>query len=250
MRPARSIADLVPRKDSTYVIILAGGLCVIAVLGGLYCVGIRLSSLTTDGMVAAFDLDSEGSLATWVSIVALAACALASLLVRELRAASGGPPMERHAWLLVSLLWFTMSVDEGASLHEAFKEMMVVVTGTRIHGDGSIYWAFPYGGLLLACGVFLASAYRGNRVALACLAAGGACFGLAAAGQLDWLLAGRPLLETWFEETCEMLAVLFIFTSLLLHARSLVDSPSDRSLPFKPHHTRVRRHLGEQYDAR
>jgi hypothetical protein len=180
----------------------------------------------------------------------LAACGLVSLLVRELRAANGGSPMERHGWLLASLLWFTMSMDEGASLHEAFKEMMVVATGTRIHGDGSIYWAVPYGGLLLLCGAFLRSAYRNNRPALTCLVAGGVCFGLAAAGQLDWLLAGRPLLETWFEETCEMLAVLFILTSLLLYARSLVDSARDRPLPFKPHQTRVRQPLGDQHDAR
>jgi hypothetical protein len=248
MRPTLSLADLVPKKTSTFAAMFAGGLAVIAALGVLYCVGIRLSSLTTDGMVAAFDLDSEGSLATWFSIIALAACGLASLLVRELRAAAGGSRAERRAWLLVSLLWFTMSMDEGASLHEAFKEMMVVLTGTRIHGDGSIYWAVPYAGLLLPCGVFMASAYRDNRPAVNCLLAGGFCFALAAAGQLDWLLAGRPLLETWFEETCEMLAVLFIGTSLGLYSRSLVDSSSSRPLPFKPH--RTSQPLGEQADFR
>ena len=37
-----------------------------------------------------------------------------------------------------------MSLDETASLHEGFKEMMTWLTGNRVFGDGSIWWVAAY----------------------------------------------------------------------------------------------------------
>ena len=231
------LSDLVPRRHVTYGLIFVAGVSIILCLGGLYAVGFRLARLTTDGQVAAFDLDHEGSIASWFSIALLFLCGLTTLLIRKLRCEAGCTRSEQRAWLLVSSVWIWMSVDEGSSLHEAFKEVVVKITGSRIFGDGSIYWAVPYFVLLSAAGLFLLSKTQRDYASLLCILVAGLSYGLAAAGQLDLLLAGRPILETWLEETCEMLGNLLILLCLMLHARSVVrdvESQPTRELHTHP----------------
>ncbi len=214
------LADVFPRRNVTYLFMLISGFTAILFFGGLHFLGQRLAGLTTDGKIAAFDLDSEGSIASWFSIVLLFVCALASLVVGRLRVAQDCTQFESLGWRSVALLWLTMSIDEGASLHEAFKELMTRMTGTRILGDGSIYWAVPYTVLLLSAGLFLLWAARRSLPALACLAGAGISYAVAVVAQLEWLLQNRPSIETWIEESCEMLGGLFILLTLVLYARS------------------------------
>ena len=115
-----------------------------------------------------------------------------------------------------------MSLDEGASLHEAFKEMMARVTGTRILGDGSIYWAVPYFLLLSASGLFVLQAARRCPAAIASLLFAGTSYAIAIVAQFEFFLGNHPAIETWIEESCEMLGGIFILLALGLYARSVV----------------------------
>ena len=216
------LADVVPRRNGTFFIILAGGAAIILMLGVLYAVGIRLAPLTSDGHVAAFDLDSEGSIGSWFSIVLLFVCGQATLVVRRLRVAAGCARRESREWFAVALVWFTMSLDEGASLHEGFKEMMARLVGSRILGDGSIYWIVPYFVALSASGLFLLVAARRTPAAVVFLLAAGASYAVAVVMQLGVVFPTRPMLATWIEESCEMLGDLLILMTLGLHARSVV----------------------------
>ena len=176
MANAPLLTDLVPRRTSAYLAVLIAGVVTVLMLGGLYALGIKLSSLTTDGKVAAFDLDCEGSIGTWLSIVVLFLCGLVTLLIRQLRRVQSGCTFrERCGWLAVSLVWFTMSLDEGASLHEGFKEMMALALGTRLMGDGSIYWVVPYFAALSAAGLFMLWAMRRTWPPVVCLFSAGGC---------------------------------------------------------------------------
>lgn len=222
MRHPPLLSELIPRRNSTYLTIFAGGVSLILILGGLYVLGFRLAYLTTDGKLAALDLDSEGSIASWCSIVLLFSCGLTTMLVRRLRVAASCSPTEGRLWLAVSALWFTMSLDEGASLHEAFKEMMARLTGTRILGDGSVYWVVPYFLLLSASGLFMLRAARGCSAAVASLVGAGISYAIAIIAQFEFFIGNHPAIETWIEESCEMLGGLFILLSLGLYARSVV----------------------------
>jgi hypothetical protein len=235
------LSELIPRRNSTFLTIFSGGVLLILLLGGLFAISLRFAHLTTDGKLAALDLDSEGSIASWCSIVLLFSCGLAALVVRRLRVTAGCPASERRMWLACAFVWFTMSLDEGASLHEAFKEAMVRVTGTRILGDGSIYWAVPYFLLLSAGGWFLLRVARPCRGAVSCLLGAGTSYAVAVVAQFEFLLGSQPAIETWIEESCEMLGGLFILLTLGLYARSVVvgweDSPihtPPRSHAFAP----------------
>jgi hypothetical protein len=239
------LSDLVPRRNVTYSYLFAGGVSIILCLGALYWLGFRLAQFTTDGQVAAFDLDHEGSIASWFSITLLFLCGSTTLLIRALRHAAGCSSRERRVWLLVSLLWFCMSLDEGASLHEGFKEAVAKLAGSRLFGDGSIYWAVPYFMLLSAAGLFLLGKTWRNLPSIVCLLSAGIAYGLAAVGQLDLILAGRPILETWLEESCEMLGDLCILFCLLLHARSIVSETEP-----KPVGRTGRRPFQQSYSSR
>src|SRR5262245_55562625 len=61
------VTDLVPKKVGTFALLLLAGALLVAGLEGLYAWMPRLAAMTTDGRVAAFDLDSEGSLGAWLS---------------------------------------------------------------------------------------------------------------------------------------------------------------------------------------
>ena len=218
------VTILVPRNNVTYCCALLAVLCTIVALDSLYVAASALAPWTTDGMVAALDLDAEGSIAAWVSIVLLFLCGLGSLVVRTVRQTMADcRAWEGVCWLAVSLLWFTMSLDEGASLHEGFKELMVLATGTRVAGDGSIYWVVPYFLVLSTAGCFLLWAIRHCRSAVVSLVLAGGCYGLAAAVQLELLFEGRWPTQIWVEESAEMLADLLLLMTLALYARSLVE---------------------------
>jgi hypothetical protein len=203
-----------------------GGVAMSLLFGALYAAGTRLSTQTTDGRVAALDLDSEGSIASWFSIVLLFCCGQATLLVRRLRVAADGSRGESRAWLAVAAVWFIMSLDEGASLHEGFKELLARVAGTRIFGDGSISWAVPYFVVLSASGCFMLAAVRRTPAAVVCLFGAGLSFAMAVVMQLEVVFPTRPALSTWIEESCEMLGDLLVLITLGLHARGLAVTTS------------------------
>src|SRR6185437_14927387 len=91
-------------------------------------------------------------------------------------------------WLWASAVWFLMSLDEGASLHEGFKEMMTAITGHRVLGDGSIWWIGAYLLVLGIVGIRSALDMRACRSALATMLGGGLAFAAAVITQLQWFM--------------------------------------------------------------
>ncbi|MGH7194857.1 MAG: hypothetical protein ACREJM_15180, partial [Candidatus Saccharimonadales bacterium] len=65
------LTDLVPRRRGALTLLFAAGLAMVAALEALHTCQARVAHLTTDGHVAAFDLDGEGSLAVWFSTATL-----------------------------------------------------------------------------------------------------------------------------------------------------------------------------------
>ena len=65
------IRDLVPCRLAVFFALLVVGLAVIAGLEALYVAMPGIAASATDGRIAAFDLDGEGSLAVWFSSMTL-----------------------------------------------------------------------------------------------------------------------------------------------------------------------------------
>ena len=218
MEAPERLADLAPRRNATFAGLMLAGLLAVGCLEGLYASMPRLASLTTDGRVAAFDLEGEGSLAVWFSTGTMELAALAALLIYALRRQTPGAGPSR-VWLFAAAVWLVMSVDECASLHEAFKELMSHVTGNRILGDGTIWWAGAYAIVLSGLGLGLLKAMWPCRSAILAMFSTAAFYATAVAAEMALLLPRKDETEVMLEEGCEMIGNLCLLLSMGLYAR-------------------------------
>jgi len=217
------LTDLVPRRLPIFALLLLAGLTVIAGLEVLYGWMPELAGMTTDGRVAAFDLDGEGSLAVWFSSLTLLLAALVAVLVYTIRRYKTDDYQGYYRiWLWAAMCWLLMSIDETASLHEGFKEMMAACTGTRLYGDGSVWWVVPYFFVLGAVGSRLLIDMRPCRLSSAALITTAVCYAVAVAAQLGWILPESGARGVMLEEGAEMAGNLMLLLAMGLHARYVI----------------------------
>lgn len=217
------VIDLIPRRWSTLVGLFIVGLAIIVVLEGLYAITPQLIAKTTDGSVAAFDLEKEGSIGAWYSSMLLFMAGLVSLIVYSIRRHHTN---DRHhyfrIWLWAAICWFILSIDESASLHEGFKELMPLLTGTRLMGDGSLWWIIPYFFLLVPVGLRLFIDMRKCRKSAAMFFLAGLAMAIAIVSHLNFILSDHILIAQMIEEGAEMLGFFFVLSAVTLHARYLI----------------------------
>jgi len=217
------LTDLIPRRLSTFFLWLVAGVLVVAALEGLYAWMPSVAHWTTDGRVAAFDLDSEGSLGVWFSSMTLAAAGLVAIVIYLVRRHRQDDYTGRYRiWLWAATCWFVLSVDETASLHEGFKEMMAHLSGTRLFGDGSIWWVMAYVFVLGGVGSRLVLDMRPCWLSMTAIAATAGCYVVAVATQLGWLLPDSGARGVMLEEGAEMMGNVFLLLAMGLHARYVI----------------------------
>ena len=217
------LTDLVPMNLAVFILLFVIGLAIVAGLELLYVWMPKVAALTTDGRVATLDLDGEGSLAVWFSSMTLALAGLVAILVFTIRRHKKDDYQGIYRiWLWAAACWFLLSIDETASLHEGFKEMMACVTGTRVLGDGSIWWVTAYVFLLGAVGTRLLIDMRHCRLSLSAMVATAACYVVAVTAQLGWALPESGAKGVMLEEGAEMVGNLFLLLAMGLHARYVI----------------------------
>jgi hypothetical protein len=217
------LTDLVPRRLIAFFLIAVAGSLVIAFLEMLYVWMPRLATYTASDRVAAFDLAGAGNLATWFSALALQGAAFAAILVylvrRHHRDDYNG---NYHVWLWAAMCWLLVSVDVASQLHEGFRALMVTVTGTRLVGDGSIWWVTAYFFLLAAVGLRLLVDMRECWLSTALLVLVGILCGLAVVVHLDWWIPGQAARQRMVEAGAQMSAAMLLALCMLLHARHVI----------------------------
>lgn len=212
------LTDLVPRRRGTLAVLFATGLAMVAGLEVLHTCQVRLAHLTTDGHVAAFDLDGEGSLAVWFSTATLELAALTALVAWAIRRRTPGTGGGPGCLVIAAACWLVMSVDECASVHEAFKELMAHSTGHRLLGDGTIWWVMGYGLVLSMVGCRLLWEFRHCRDAALWLLATAVVYALAVVAELEWIIPNKGQGSVMLEEGCEMVGNLCLLLSMISHA--------------------------------
>lgn len=195
-----------------------GGLAIVGGLEWLHTCQARLAHLTTDGHVAAFDLDGEGSLAVWFSTATLELAALTTLLAWAIRRQTPGS-RGQNVLPIAAACWLVMSIDECASVHEAFKELMAHSTGHRLLGDGTIWWVMGYGLVLSAVGMCLLWEFRRSWDSTAWLLATAAVYALAVVTEMELIIPNKGQTSVMLEEGCEMVGNVCLLLSMVCHAR-------------------------------
>jgi hypothetical protein len=137
------LTDLIPRRLISHFLLLTAGFAAIGGLMALYIWTPRL--LRTQQLRPTMaDLGDCGSLGSWfASLLLLAATLLAIVIYSVRRHKVDDYRGHYHVWLWAAACWFMMATDMAASLHQAFQQVMIALTGTRIAGDGSIWWVIP-----------------------------------------------------------------------------------------------------------
>jgi hypothetical protein len=229
------ITDIVPRRNAVLCLLVFAALLVIAGLEALYFYMPRLAGLTTDGRIAAFDLDSEGSLGAWFSSLLLLSSALMSLMVWSLRRHRLDDYHGRYRiWFWAAATWFMMSLDEACSLHEGFKEMMTHLTGQRLLGDGSVWWIMAYCLVLGTVGMRLVLEMRACRSSTATLALAGLCWVVAVVAQVEGILPRSGARGVMIEEACEMAGDVLLLLAMTLHARYVIFEVEGKFTEARP----------------
>jgi len=127
-----------------------------------------------------------------------------------------------RVWLWAAFCWFLVSLDETAGLREGFKEILSHLTGTRVLGDGSIWWIACYFCLLGAVGTRLLIDMRECWLSAGSLLATAACYALATATRLGLVLADGGANQVMVEVGAEMVGNLFALLAMGLHARHVI----------------------------
>jgi hypothetical protein len=125
-------------------------------------------------------------------------------------------------WAWAALCWQVMSIDESASLHEGFKELMSQTTGQRVLGDGSIWWVAAYALILGTIGVRLVLEMRVCRGSTASLILAAISYAVAIVVQLGGILPDLGARAVMVEEGCEIAGAVFLLLAMSLHARYVV----------------------------
>jgi hypothetical protein len=182
------LTDLVPRRFSTLAAVFLLGL---AAIGGLLALGAGWpGEIVEPGgrRLAALDLAAAGSLARWFSSLLLLGAALAALLVYSIRRHKMDDYQGRYRiWVWAAVCCFLLATDTAAPLHAGLGEALAALAGTRLLGDGSIWWIVPAALLLGAVGsrVLVDMWECRSSSGLAILAVG--CYAVAIAAHYGWL---------------------------------------------------------------
>ena len=106
----RRVVDLIPQRYPVLLLIFLVGLTLIAGLEALYLWMPALAAHTTDGRVAAFDLDSEGSLGACYSTATLWLAGVLALFIYSVRRHKEDDYQGRYRIFWAALGW-TLSVS-------------------------------------------------------------------------------------------------------------------------------------------
>jgi hypothetical protein len=141
-----------------------------------------------EGRIVTVDLAAQGSLANWFSSLVLLSAAVAALEVYAVRRHKVDDYHGRYRiWLWAAACCFLMASDAATGGHEAARQIAVSTAGTRVIGDGSIWWVVPAVLLFTAVGSRLLMDMWPCRLSVTALAAAAIAFVVALAVSLGWL---------------------------------------------------------------
>ena len=198
-------------------------------LAGAMAVGLEasyawmLDRMAQGGLrVAALDLAAKGSLGCWFSSLLLVIASVAAILVYSIRRHRIDDYQGRYRiWLSAAAVCFLLATDQAASLREAFRDLMVVLTGTSLKGDGALWWAIFYALLGGAVGSRLLMDMRGSLSSMGLLLLAVIAHTLAVVGRLG----GIPLEDghrVMYLTGAEMLGNLSLLAAMIVHARHVI----------------------------
>ena len=221
LRGEPSLLDLVPRRPLAFVFLFLAGAGLIAAVECLYAWMPALSAaLRRPGRIAAFELGEPGSLGTWIASLELLAAAGIALLVYRVRRHRNDDYHGRYrVWLWATMCWFLLAADLSTGLRGGFRDAMILATGARVAGDGSIWWAIAYALLFGSIGTRLLMDMWPCRLSTAALGLAACGYVAAAPAHFGWWSFGAGVRGVLIEQGTLMSSHLLALLAMAIQAR-------------------------------
>jgi hypothetical protein len=216
------LLDLVPRRMLSLLLLLATGA---AILVGLEVSYLQMLDRVAHGgaPVTALDLAAKGSLGCWFSSLMLLAASATSVLVYNVRRHRSDDYQGRYRiWLWAAACWFLLATDQAASLREAFRDLMIVLTGTTLVGNGTLWWVIFYTLVLGAVGSRLVVDMRSSLLSTSLLVGAALAQTLAVAARFGWILPQDGCWAVVWLAGAEMTGNLMLLAATVFHARFVI----------------------------
>lgn len=216
------ITDLIPRRLPAYLLLFLLGLISIAGIEALHAWTLGEEPRIAEGRIAPLDLAAAGSLSSWFLSATFLATAMTSVMVYAVRRYRTDDYRGYYRiWLWAATCWLVMSIDATIGLRGELKDIMTRLTGTALHGDGTLWWAVPYLVLITALGSRLMIDTWPARLSTGAFSFAGVCLASAAIMQL-----GVPAFEgvnnPMVIKGAEMLGSWMLLLATAVHARYVV----------------------------
>ena len=214
------LIDLVPSRPIGFAFFFLGGLMLIAGVECLYAWMPELTPAGVAGHLAALDLAATGSLGSWFSSVVLLAAAVVAMVVYTVRRHKADDYHGRYRiWLWAVGWWLWLATATAASLHEAIRQAMTAAAGTRLVGDGSVWWIGVSLLLVATIGSRLLLDMWSCRASSATLITAWLCQAIAYCVHLDWILPETGAVQVLVRQGAQMTGDLLVLLAMGLHAR-------------------------------
>ncbi len=216
------LLDLVPRRLIVLAVLFSAAAAVIVGLEFAYAwmVGRAAAGGTT---LTALDVAAKGSLACWFSSLMLLAAAVAALLIYSVRRHRTDDYQGRYrVWIWAAGGCFLLATDQAAGLREAFREMMISLTGTPLLGNGDPWWVVAYAIILGAIGSRLLMDVRFCPLSVCALSGAAVAHGLAVAQRFGLMVFDGGANKVMYLTGSEMAGNLLLLAAFGSFARHVV----------------------------
>jgi len=217
------LIDLIPLRAWSVGALLVTGVLAVAGLLALHAWAPRMAAWAPSGRMAAFDLEDPRGLARWFSTLVLACAALAAVTVYSIRRYKlDDYHGHYHVWLWAALCWLYMSAEQTTCLRHTLADVLIVLTGTPLMGDGSVWWMIVYGFLIGGVAARLLLDMRGCLFSSLALLGGAVCYGLVLLSEfhlLDGVYSGDRLM---LRHGAVLVGNYLILMAMLLHGRHVL----------------------------
>ena len=220
-RQAR-ITDLVPTRPWTLLVLLLLALTGVAGIAALFGEWGTLAARAGREGLAALDVTSSGSLATWFSSMLLMAAAVGSVLVYTIRRHREDDYRGRYrVWLWSAAVLLVASIDATARLHLLAHHAIAKLTGASFLADAAIW---PLVGMVIVYGVLgvrMLFEIRSSRGATVSLSFAGALYVAAAAVSIVWPERSSGHMAAMAFASLAMLGHVCVWYTVMVYARNV-----------------------------
>lgn len=217
------LIDIIPLRARSVAGVMVAGLVAVAGLLALHAWAPRMAAWTPSGRLVAFDLDNPQGLARWFSALVLACAALAAVTVYSIRRYKlDDYHGHYHVWLWAALCWLYLSAEQTTCLRQTLADVLIVLTGTALVGDGSVWWMILYGFLIGGVAARLLVDMRGCLFSSLALVSAAVCYAVVLLSEfrlLDGVYSGNPVV---LRHGAVLAGNYLILMAMLLHGRHVL----------------------------